>query len=239
MSSSPPTTADSFLPPPPPPPLPPQDTAALAALLTRLEASSLLLSCHVSGAPALGALVLAPTLDQAFALAGKTVTAKCPALVKLVDGAKKSEQYEAAVTRAGLCGGSGGGSGGGNGGDKKKDKKGKDAPAPILSDIHVIPYTPTTTPAPLDPTDYGALGLMSSLRMLFTAALIHAFPQVAQAPADLAPSLTLASITRCGNPAFGDFQCNNAMGLGKWFKTLGGFGGPVAPKDIATALAGG
>ena len=190
--------------------------------------------------------MLAPTLDQALSLAGKPVAAKCPALVKLVDGAKKSEKYGAAVAQAGLCNGSGngsgnsgGGSGGANGGDKKKDKKGKDAPPPAMSDIHVTPYTPTTTSAPLDPTDYGALGLMSSLRMLFTAALTHAFPQVAQAPADLAPALTLASITRCGNPAFGDFQCNNAMGLGKWFKTLGGFGGPVAPKDIATALAGG
>jgi hypothetical protein len=217
----------------------PQDTAALAALLTRLEASSLVRSCQQGPGqgPALGALVLAPTLDLALALAGAPVTAKCPSLVKLLEGVKKSDKYGAAVTQAGKCTGSGSGTGtgsgsgnGNNSGDKKKDKN----TALPMSDIHVSPYTPTTTPAPLAPLDYASLGLMSSLRTLFTAALNHAFPQVALAPADL----QAAVITRCSNPAFGDFQCNNAMGLGKWFKTLGGFGGPVAPKDIAGAITG-
>jgi len=47
---------------------------------------------------------------------------------------------------------------------------------------------------------------------LFAAALHHAFPQVKEGGA---PELQGAVITRCGNPSFGDFQCNNALALAK------------------------
>ena len=32
-------------------------------------------------------------------------------------------------------------------------------------------------------------------------------------------------ITRCGNPAFGDFQCNNSLAIAKYFKTFSNFTG--------------
>jgi arginyl-tRNA synthetase len=47
---------------------------------------------------------------------------------------------------------------------------------------------------------------------LFAAALHHAFPQVKEGGA---PELQGPAITRCGNPTFGDFQCNNALALAK------------------------
>ena len=47
---------------------------------------------------------------------------------------------------------------------------------------------------------------------MFAAALHHAFPQVKEGGA---PELQGAVITRCGNPTFGDFQCNNALALAK------------------------
>jgi arginyl-tRNA synthetase len=53
----------------------------------------------------------------------------------------------------------------------------------------------------------------------------------------VALGLDAAVITRCGNPAFGDFQCNNAMSLSKHLKTLEGFTGSVSPKDIADRIS--
>ena len=35
----------------------------------------------------------------------------------------------------------------------------------------------------------------------------------------------VAVITRCANPTFGDFQCNNAMGLAKVLKSIENFSG--------------
>ena len=94
---------------------------------------------------------------------------------------------------------------------------------------------------------------MSSLNIIFTAAIHHAFPQIAAlatigtSPLPPAPSSTttptnstttdspvpttplletydfaIAVITRCGNPTFGDFQCNNAMAIAKFFKSYPG-----------------
>lgn len=62
--------------------------------------------------------------------------------------------------------------------------------------------------------DWASAGLMSSLKIVFDAAILAAFPQAQQL------QLTGAVITRCANPAFGDFQCNNAMALSKGLKGL-------------------
>jgi hypothetical protein len=67
---------------------------------------------------------------------------------------------------------------------------------------------------------------MSSLKLVFDAAIRAAFPQCAAAPAGSElQTLCAAVITRCGNPAFGDFQCNNAMALSKALKGLQGYSG--------------
>lgn len=62
--------------------------------------------------------------------------------------------------------------------------------------------------------DWASAGLMSSLNIVFEAAILAAFPQ------SVAMQLSDAVITRCANPAFGDFQCNNAMALSKGLKGL-------------------
>ena len=51
-------------------------------------------------------------------------------------------------------------------------------------------------------------------------------------------SITLekAIITRCRNPAFGDFQCMNAIGIANCIKKIDGYVGVKAPKDVATAI---
>ena len=46
-----------------------------------------------------------------------------------------------------------------------------------------------------------------------------AFPQV------ITEEFGVGIITRCGNPTFGDFQCNNSLSIAKYFKTLSGFTG--------------
>ena len=45
-----------------------------------------------------------------------------------------------------------------------------------------------------------------------------------------------AVITRCGNAAHGDFQCNNALALTKAVKSVSGYAGPKSPKDIADLI---
>jgi hypothetical protein len=68
---------------------------------------------------------------------------------------------------------------------------------------------------------------MSSLRLVFEAAIKAAFPQCygGGAGGEELAKLAAAVITRCGNPAFGDFQCNNAMALSKALKGLAGYSG--------------
>ena len=60
---------------------------------------------------------------------------------------------------------------------------------------------------------------LGSLRTILTAAVQKAFPQV------ISEEFGVGIITRCGNPAFGDFQCNNSLSIAKYFKTLSGFSG--------------
>lgn len=97
----------------------------------------------------------------------------------------------------------------------KKDKKGtagaSAGPAATFTNDDVVPPV-------LGAIDWTSAGLMSSLKIVFDAALIAAFPQLTEARAG-------SVITRCGNAAHGDFQCNNAMGLSKALKGLEGYQG--------------
>ena len=60
---------------------------------------------------------------------------------------------------------------------------------------------------------------LRSLKTIFTAAIQKAFPQI------VTEEFGTGIITRCGNPSFGDFQCNNSLSIAKYFKTLSDYSG--------------
>jgi Arginyl tRNA synthetase N terminal domain len=63
---------------------------------------------------------------------------------------------------------------------------------------------------------------LRSLKTIFTAAIQKAFPQV------MTEEFGTGIITRCGNPSFGDFQCNNSLSIAKYFKTLSDYSGMLS-----------
>ncbi|WIA09204.1 hypothetical protein OEZ86_011787 [Tetradesmus obliquus] len=69
-----------------------------------------------------------------------------------------------------------------------------------------------------------AVTLRGELSGLFKSALSTAFPAAEEAPI----------IASCNNPQFGDYQCNNAMGL--FGKLKGKEGAPKNPREVATAI---
>eukprot|EP01036_Dinobryon_divergens_P028257 gene28257-37173_t len=108
--------------------------------------------------------------------------------------------------------------------ERKKEGGEKALSAPVADTSDVVKPT-------LPQIDWEATGLMSSLKILFDAAIAAAYPQVAGSD----PS-AVAVITRCANPTFGDFQCNNAMGLAKVLKSIENFSGSAAPRDVAARI---
>jgi arginyl-tRNA synthetase len=68
------------------------------------------------------------------------------------------------------------------------------------------------------------IGLRGELGALFQAAIQKAYPGVVD-PVVLMP---------CGQARFGDYQCNNAMGL--FGKLKGKEGAPKAPRDAANGI---
>jgi arginyl-tRNA synthetase len=73
---------------------------------------------------------------------------------------------------------------------------------------------------------------LSAIREIFAVAIKRAFKSVkGMDQAQFEPI-----IARCGNAAHGDFQCNNALGLAKSLKSVAGYNGPKAPKDVADAI---
>jgi hypothetical protein len=138
-------------------------------------------------------------LSKAFTLLGEEATKKFPVLSAATQQVAKDGKDAAATNDKGNK-------------KAKKDKETKQAPAApfVVPDI----VKPVITDF-----DWESAGLVSSLHAIFNAAILAAFPQ----SKDL--NLQEANITRCGNPQFGDFQCNNAMGLAKAFKTLEGYKG--------------
>lgn len=90
-------------------------------------------------------------------------------------------------------------------------------------------------PLPVVDIDIQSDGLVNSLRKLFSSALGHAHPWVASLSTP-ENNNSEAVITRCGNPKFGDFQCNNAMKLSKLLKSSANNYGSTSPKDLANAI---
>ena len=90
-------------------------------------------------------------------------------------------------------------------------------------------------PLPEVQVDIVSDGLVNSLRKIFTCSLRHVFPCVVDMSTPES-DLSEAVITRCGNPKFGDFQCNNALRLSKVLKSCNGFTGATSPRDIASAI---
>lgn len=71
---------------------------------------------------------------------------------------------------------------------------------------------------------YSAVSVRAELGSLFQTAISSAYPQLQEGPV----------IAPCNNPKFGDYQCNNAMGL--FGKLKGTEGAPKAPRDVANAI---
>jgi hypothetical protein len=110
----------------------------------------------------------------------------------------------------------------------KKEEKGKN---PSSSSTTAVPFVPPTITKPvISDFDWESAGLVSSLHVIFNAAILASFPQSKEV------NLHHAVITRCTNPQFGDFQCNNSLALSKAFKGMNGYSGPVSPKDIAECI---
>lgn len=97
-------------------------------------------------------------------------------------------------------------------------------PAEGLAGIQGPPLPPPVKAVLAEAIDWESAGLISSLRAIFTAALKVAYP------IDLLgveTNLVTANVIRCNNPAFGDFQCNNAMALAKALKTNSRYNGEI------------
>ena len=71
----------------------------------------------------------------------------------------------------------------------------------------------------LESYDWTSAGLLTSLQTIFTYAIRKAFPDT------VFYQLDQAAIARCNNANHGDFQCNNALVLGKAFKQIDGYTG--------------
>lgn len=56
------------------------------------------------------------------------------------------------------------------------------------------------------------MGLIANIQNTFTAAIAAVYPEAQE----------VAVISRCGNPQFGDFQCNNAMSIAKTLREATG-----------------
>jgi len=83
----------------------------------------------------------------------------------------------------------------------------------------------------LESYDWASAGLLSSLQTIFTHSIRKAFPDTVYYQLDQ------AAIARCNNPNHGDFQCNNALALGKAFKQIEGYTG-TRPCLIEYTLVG-
>ena len=71
----------------------------------------------------------------------------------------------------------------------------------------------------LESFDWTSAGLLTSLQTIFTHAIREAFPDTPFYQLDQ------ADVARCNNANRGDFQCNNALALGKALKRIDGYTG--------------
>lgn len=92
--------------------------------------------------------------------------------------------------------------------------------------VPAAPLPPVTRATLATSIDWTATGLISSLKLVFDAAIVAAFPEAE------ALGLNKSVIARCANAKNGDFQCNNAMSLAKAIKTEKDTMGHYAGKSI-------
>ena len=110
---------------------------------------------------------------------------------------------------------------------KRKSGASGSAGASIVSAVDASTYGPAVVKQlsggleSLEGLDYSSAGLLYSLKLLFSHAILRAFPRLAFGSGADADKLRSADVARCNNPAHGDFQCNSAMGIAKYFKGLG------------------
>lgn len=88
--------------------------------------------------------------------------------------------------------------------------------------------------------DWDNLSIAKALKVIFEAAIIAAYPLSKELEtvnsAGVKIPLSHPSISRCSNNLYGDYQCNNAMGISKALKIAGYKEGSLVPKDIAARI---
>jgi len=156
-------------------------------LLSQFESQS-----KAIAASPLAALILAPSLVKALAIASPSSTSY-PTLRQIIQRVEKSPIWTAAV--GALANGT----------------------STTTAAANITANLPSVIPT-LD-VDWASIGMFSALRQVFAVAISTAFPQVVGLPEGV------VVVSKCGNPAMGHYQCNNAMGISKLLKGVAGYTG--------------
>eukprot|EP00605_Chrysophyceae_sp_TOSAG23-4_P000142 GSChrysophyteH1.ASY1.ANO1.164.1 assembled CDS len=113
----------------------------------------------------------------------------------------------------------------------------------VLDTVEAIPSTDAVKKTlsggleSLDDFNPSTAGLLNSLRLYFSHAILKAFPRLLfVSDEDGGNKLRNADVARCNNPKFGDFQCNSAMGIAKAFKETPGYVGTCATSSRSKLL---
>jgi hypothetical protein len=119
---------------------------------------------------------------------------------------------------------------------KKAEKKAKAAAVPTTQ--RNLPHR-----APAVDYNYETQGILAALRVLFTAAIAKAFPELQQhLPTNACGTAVIArsaAPTGKNNVSFGDFQCNSAMSISKALKTeLASAGAVCGPINLPPKVVG-
>ena len=96
----------------------------------------------------------------------------------------------------------------------------------VSPQILVARDLPSPSPAVIS-DDFNTAGLQHCLQAIFSFAITQAFPELSKILDSQTPSgmtsvedFLTAVVTRCGNIAHGDFQCNSAMKFSKFFREI-------------------
>lgn len=154
----------------------------------------------------IAALVLYPSLVSGLALSGEVLSAVTKSVLQEVVGGVSAAVVTRAETQLAAF---------------KASLEELKPKAPVAATVNV---------------DVKSNGMVETLRDLFTAAISSALPQLVEADVGGEAGVVDAVITRCSNPAHGDFQCNNAMKCAKSLKSVVGYEGPKSPRDVAILI---
>jgi len=163
-------------------------------LLSQFESQS-----KAIAASPLAALILAPSLAKALAVASPPSTSY-PTLRQIIQRVEKSPIWTAAV--GALANGT---------------STTTTTTTITTTAVNITANLPSVIPT-LD-VDWASIGMFSALRQVFAVAISTAFPQVVGLPEGV------VVVSKCGNPAMGHYQCNNAMGISKLLKGVAGYTG--------------